>query len=300
MGLNFHKTVRIAGIPYRLPAQKFGGRPSSLWNRTVTLRLIGAFGQVIDDADSLSTRWFEASDFQSDTASARMNRVMSLSFRKRAFALGGRFRKDRDMRYDRSAHRVHHHRYHIVRATKRRHRVPVGDPRLRVRTICGQTCRGNGVEILHGALSGAPGQHVRAPRTRHLRSCAQDGRPSVPRDTAQVLQNPQAVPGPLPGSRQPPGPSRTDPCSSTRTVTYLTPPAPAGSCSLWNGDDMKRSCKHRMKLHGNMNTALDSSPSRKNPSFPEACAKRTGNCQQDEVPSSIHHGRVKSFRLRSV
>ena len=58
------------------------------------------------------------------------------------------------MQYDRSAHCVHCHRYHIVRATKYRHRVPVGDPRLRVRTVCRRVRRGNGVSILHGVLSG--------------------------------------------------------------------------------------------------------------------------------------------------
>ena len=62
------------------------------------------------------------------------------------------------MQYDRSAHCVHCHRYHIVRATKYRHRVPVGDLRLRVRAICRQVCRGNGVSILHGVL---PGDHAR-------------------------------------------------------------------------------------------------------------------------------------------
>ncbi len=61
------------------------------------------------------------------------------------------------MQYDRSAHCVHCHRYHIVRATKYRHRVLVGDPRLRVRAICRQVCRGNGVSIPHGVL---PGDHV--------------------------------------------------------------------------------------------------------------------------------------------
>ncbi len=56
--------------------------------------------------------------------------------------------------YDRSAHRVHCHRFHIVRATGRRHRVLTGDPGLRVRAVR----RGNGVSILHGVL---PGDHVR-------------------------------------------------------------------------------------------------------------------------------------------
>ncbi len=39
------------------------------------------------------------------------------------------------MQYDRSARCVHCHRYHIVRATKYRHRVLVGDLRLRVRAV---------------------------------------------------------------------------------------------------------------------------------------------------------------------
>ncbi|MCY4243033.1 MAG: transposase, partial [Rhodobacter sp.] len=55
--------------------------------------------------------------------------------------------------YDRSAHCVHCHRYHIVWSTKYRHRVLVGDPRLRVRAVRRQVRRGNGVSILHGVLS---------------------------------------------------------------------------------------------------------------------------------------------------
>ncbi|MCY3996984.1 MAG: transposase, partial [Rhodobacter sp.] len=58
------------------------------------------------------------------------------------------------MRYDRSAHCVHCHRYRIVWSTKYRHRVLVGDLRLRVRAICRQVCRGNGVSIPHGVLPG--------------------------------------------------------------------------------------------------------------------------------------------------
>jgi len=61
------------------------------------------------------------------------------------------------MQYDRSAHCVHYHRFHIVWATKYRHRVLVGDLAVRVRAICRQVCRGNGVSILHGVL---PGDHV--------------------------------------------------------------------------------------------------------------------------------------------
>jgi len=66
--------------------------------------------------------------------------------------------KDMTMRYDRSAHRVHHHRFHIVRLTECRCRVLAGDPRPRVRTIRRRACRGNGVGILHGVPSG---DHVR-------------------------------------------------------------------------------------------------------------------------------------------
>jgi len=61
------------------------------------------------------------------------------------------------MRYDRSAHRVHHHRFHTVRATGCRHRVLAGGPAVRVRAIRRRACRGNGVSIPHGAL---PGDHV--------------------------------------------------------------------------------------------------------------------------------------------
>ena len=57
------------------------------------------------------------------------------------------------MQYDRSAHCVHCHRYRIVWSTKYRHGVLVGDLRLRVRAICRQVRRGNGVSILHGVLS---------------------------------------------------------------------------------------------------------------------------------------------------
>ena len=57
------------------------------------------------------------------------------------------------MQYDRSAHCVYYHRFHIVRATKYRHRVLTGDLAVRVRAICRQVCSENGVSILHGALS---------------------------------------------------------------------------------------------------------------------------------------------------
>ena len=57
------------------------------------------------------------------------------------------------MRYDRSAHCVYYHRYHIVWSTKYRHRVLTGDLAVRVRAICRQVRRGNGVSIPHGVLS---------------------------------------------------------------------------------------------------------------------------------------------------
>ncbi|WP_419906032.1 IS200/IS605 family transposase [Hoeflea sp.] len=57
------------------------------------------------------------------------------------------------MQYDRSAHCVYYHRYHIVWATKYRYKVLTGDLALRVRTICRQVCKENGVSILHGVLS---------------------------------------------------------------------------------------------------------------------------------------------------
>ena len=71
----------------------------------------------------------------------------------RPFRAKAHFRKDMVMQYDRSAHCVYYHRYHIVWSTKYRHRVLVGDLRLRVRAICRQVCRENGVSILHGVLS---------------------------------------------------------------------------------------------------------------------------------------------------
>ena len=57
------------------------------------------------------------------------------------------------MQYDSSAHCVYDYRYHIVRATKYRYKVLIGDLRLRVRTVCRQVCQENGVDILHGVLS---------------------------------------------------------------------------------------------------------------------------------------------------
>ncbi len=58
------------------------------------------------------------------------------------------------MQYDRSAHCVHCHRFHTVRARRCRHRVLTGDPGLRVRAVRRQVRRRNGVSILHGALPG--------------------------------------------------------------------------------------------------------------------------------------------------
>ncbi len=46
------------------------------------------------------------------------------------------------MQYDRSAHCVHCHRYHIVRATRYRHRVLTGGPAVRVRAVRRQVRRG--------------------------------------------------------------------------------------------------------------------------------------------------------------
>ncbi|MFV0408879.1 MAG: IS200/IS605 family transposase, partial [Paracoccus sp. (in: a-proteobacteria)] len=54
-------------------------------------------------------------------------------------------------------HCVFYHRYHIVWSTKYRSKVLTGPLRLRVRDICRQVCRENGVDILRGVL---PGDHV--------------------------------------------------------------------------------------------------------------------------------------------
>ena len=52
------------------------------------------------------------------------------------------------MQYDTGKHCVFYHRYHIVWSTKYRYKVLTGDLRLRVRDICRQVCRENGVDIL--------------------------------------------------------------------------------------------------------------------------------------------------------
>ena len=57
------------------------------------------------------------------------------------------------MQYDTGRHCVFYHRYHLVWLTKYRYKVLRGDLRLRVRDICRQVCRENGVDILRGVLS---------------------------------------------------------------------------------------------------------------------------------------------------
>ena len=54
------------------------------------------------------------------------------------------------MQYDTGKHCVFYHRYHIVWSTKYRYKVLTGPLRLRVRDICRQVCRENGVDILRG------------------------------------------------------------------------------------------------------------------------------------------------------
>ncbi len=141
------------------------------------------------------------------------------------------------MQYDRSAHCVHCHRFHIVRATKCRHGVLVGDPRLRVRTVRRRVRRGNGVSIPHGAL---PGDRARM-------SVSVPPKPAVPdlvrrmmavRPTGSSAGSPKSAggagdagSGAVDTSRRPSAPSRTDPCFSILAGTSLTLPAPAGSYS---------------------------------------------------------------------
>ena len=57
------------------------------------------------------------------------------------------------MQYSHSSHAVFQHRYHIVWATKYRHKILQGDLRLRIRDIIKQTCGELGVSIIKGALS---------------------------------------------------------------------------------------------------------------------------------------------------
>ena len=57
------------------------------------------------------------------------------------------------MQYSHSSHAVFQHRYHIVWATKYRHKIRQGDLRLRIRDIIKQTCGELGVSIIKGALS---------------------------------------------------------------------------------------------------------------------------------------------------
>ena len=57
------------------------------------------------------------------------------------------------MQYDTGKHSVFYHRYDIVWSTKSRYKVLTGPLRLRVRDICRQVCRENGVDILRGVLS---------------------------------------------------------------------------------------------------------------------------------------------------
>ncbi len=57
------------------------------------------------------------------------------------------------MQYDTGKHCVFYHRCHLVWSTRYCCKVLIGDLRLRVRDICRQVCRENGVDILRGVLS---------------------------------------------------------------------------------------------------------------------------------------------------
>ena len=102
------------------------------------------------------------------------------------------------MQYDRSAHCVYYHRYHIVWATKYRYKVLTGDLALRVRTICRQVCKGERRFYLAWRSVHRPRAYVRvcAPKDRHLQSGTQDERPFVSQYPARVSGDTQAVLGP--------------------------------------------------------------------------------------------------------
>lgn len=57
------------------------------------------------------------------------------------------------MAYRSDCHTTFHHRYHLVWASKYRHKVLIGDARLQVREIIRPVCAEMGVTILNGALS---------------------------------------------------------------------------------------------------------------------------------------------------
>ncbi len=145
------------------------------------------------------------------------------------------------MRYDRSAHCVHHHRYHIVRARRYRHRVLTGDPGLRVRAVRRQVRRGNGVSILHGAL---PGDHVHmsvsVPPKVAISGPGRrtEGRPShrIRRGFPEIRRRCRGRRfrgrGHFPATT---GTITDGPVLGILTVTSLTLPAPAGSYSLRGG-----------------------------------------------------------------
>ena len=57
------------------------------------------------------------------------------------------------MSYSKGSHTTYFHRYHVVWATKYRHRVLEGMMRERIREIIRQTCDELGVHILKGVLA---------------------------------------------------------------------------------------------------------------------------------------------------
>ena len=57
------------------------------------------------------------------------------------------------MSYCTASHTTFYHRYHVVWATKYRHRVLQGAMRERLRDIIGQTCAERDVQIIKGVLA---------------------------------------------------------------------------------------------------------------------------------------------------
>ena len=57
------------------------------------------------------------------------------------------------MAYSTGSHTRFYHRYHVVWATKYRHKVLEGAMRERIREIIGQACAAMGVHIMKGVLA---------------------------------------------------------------------------------------------------------------------------------------------------
>ncbi len=198
---------------------------------------------------SLSTHWFEASDFQSDIASARTNRVILgiINSPLRAGMIRGTVHLSRK-RAVRTGHRQWHVRKHpdtgAARSAAGGHARPQGrgaEGAARERAGGARRTAGSAAGTAFPSCMGC--SHATTctcscppPKARHLRSRPQDGRPLLLQGPARVPRNPQAVLGDAGSgagatSRQPPAPSRADPCFSILTGTSLTLPVPAGSYS---------------------------------------------------------------------